>query len=60
MFEGWPPGVLREGVTLDRALDSYAIVCSIQTFDIATEERGWSADDVERWWVKTLTELLLA
>ena len=51
---------LRDGMTLDRALDVYAMVCSIQTFDVATRERGWSVDEVEQWWVETLTDLLLA
>jgi AcrR family transcriptional regulator len=60
LFASWPAGVLRDGLTLDRALDVYATVCSIQTFDIATQERGWTIDEVEQWWVETLTELLLA
>jgi hypothetical protein len=59
VFAAWPSDVLRDGVTLDRALDVYAMVCSIQAFDIATRERGWSVDQVEQWWVETLTELLL-
>ncbi|KRF46706.1 TetR/AcrR family transcriptional regulator [Terrabacter sp. Soil810] len=59
VFAAWPGDVLRDGVTLDRALDVYAVVCSIQAFDIATRERGWSVDQVEQWWVETLTELLL-
>ena len=50
----------RAGVSVDHALDVYAMVCSIQVFDIATQERGWSADDVERWWLATLTDRLLA
>jgi len=60
LFASWPSEALRDGLTLDRALDVYATVCSIQTFDIATRERGWSVDEVEQWWVATLTELLLA
>ena len=60
LFASWPSVALRDGLTLDRALDVYATVCSIQTFDIATRERGWSVDEVEQWWVATLTELLLA
>lgn len=59
VFAAWPSDVLRDGVTLDRALDVYAMVCSIQAFDIATRERGWSVDQVEQWWVETLTKLLL-
>jgi AcrR family transcriptional regulator len=60
LFASWPAGVLRDGLTLDRALDVYATLCSIQTFDIATQERGWTVDQLEQWWVETLTELLLA
>lgn len=60
VFSTWPAKARRKGLTVDRALDIYAMVCSIQVFDVATQERGWSADDVERWWVETLTDLLLA
>jgi AcrR family transcriptional regulator len=60
VFSTWPASALRPGLTLDRALDVYAMVCSIQTFDVATRERGWSPDEVERWWLATLSELLLA
>jgi len=60
VFSTWPAKARRKGVTVDRALDVYAMVCSIQVFDIATQERGWSADDVERWWLETLTDRLLA
>ena len=56
----WPAEARRKGVTVDRALDVYAMVCSIEIYDIATQERGWSADDVERWWLETLTDRLLA
>lgn len=56
----WPEGTLKPGVTVDRALDVYAVVCSIQTFDIAMLERGWTADEVEQWWVATLPGLILA
>lgn len=60
VFSTWPAKARRKGLTVDRALDIYAMVCSIQVFDVATQERGWSADDVERWWVETLTDRLLA
>lgn len=60
VFSTWPATARRAGVSIDLALDVYAMVCSIQVFDIATQERGWSADDVERWWLETLTDRLLA
>ena len=60
VFSTWPKAAFRPGMTLDRALDVYAMTCSIQTFDVAIQERGWSEDEVERWWLETLTVLLLA
>jgi hypothetical protein len=38
----------------------HAVTISIKAYDIATEERGWAPDRVERWWVETLAEQLLA
>jgi hypothetical protein len=29
----------------------HAVTISIKAYDIATEERGWAPDRVERWWV---------
>ncbi len=43
---------------MDRALDIFAVTVSIQTYDIATRERGWTAGQTEAWWVATLAELL--
>ncbi len=60
VFESWPKKVWRRGVDLQRGLDAYAVVCSMEAFDIATLERGWSPDEVERWWGETLVAGLLA
>jgi TetR/AcrR family transcriptional regulator, regulator of cefoperazone and chloramphenicol sensitivity len=47
-------------MNVNRAIDVSAIVSSIETYDIATVERGWSPDHVERWWLDVLTEQFLA
>ena len=60
VFSAWPAATRRRGVSVQRALDMYAVTVSIQAYDIATEERGWAPDRVERWWVETLVEQLLA
>ena len=33
---------------------------SIQVYDIAVLERGWEPDHLERWWVESLAEQILA
>jgi AcrR family transcriptional regulator len=60
VFEGWPAPTWRPGMTIDRALDVYALQVSIETYDIAIEERGWSPARLQRWWLQTLSEQLLA
>ncbi len=60
VFAGWPAEAWRSGVDVDRAVDVYQIVCSWQTWEIATAERGWSPDRVEEFWAAALIELLLA
>jgi hypothetical protein len=37
----------------------YGITVTLDCFDTATREYGWSPDDVEKWWLSTLVELLL-
>ena len=59
-FSGWPASARRRGVSLQRALDAYAMVVSIQVYDIAVLERGWDPDHLERWWVESLAEQILA
>lgn len=59
VFASWPPGVWRPGVDVERALAVYALLISLESYDTATGEHGWSPDEVERWWHATLVELLL-
>ncbi len=60
VFSTWPASVRRKGVTLQRALDAYAITVSLPVYDIAIQERGWDADRLERWWVDTVADQILA
>jgi AcrR family transcriptional regulator len=57
-FASWPADVWRAGVDVDRALAVFAIVVSLESFDTATRDYGWSPDEVEAWWHGTLVELL--
>jgi AcrR family transcriptional regulator len=59
VFGAWPKKVWRSRVDVDRAVDVYQIVCSFPAWEVATAERGWTPDQVERWWGDTLVELLL-
>jgi len=59
-FSTWPKRVWRKGVDVDRALDVYAVLVNIGTYDEAVAIRGWSADAVETWWRESLTEQLLS
>jgi hypothetical protein len=60
VFSTWPASARRQGVTLQRALDAYAITVSLQAYDIAVHERGWAPDRVERWWIDTVAAQILA
>ena len=59
MFSSWPKSLWRTGVDVDRALAVYAMVASLESYDVAVRERGWAPDQVEAWWHEALTELLL-
>jgi AcrR family transcriptional regulator len=59
IFSSWPAGTLRDGVEPQRAVDIYAAVCSIDAYTELTAGRGWTPDQVERWWVEALTRELL-
>jgi TetR/AcrR family transcriptional regulator, regulator of cefoperazone and chloramphenicol sensitivity len=59
IFSSWPEGTLREGVDVDRARDVYAALSHVDTYLVLTRERGWSPEQVEKWWTATLTELIL-
>lgn len=60
VFSSWPAGVWRAGVDVDQALAVYALLVSLESYDMATGERGWSPERVEQWWTGTLVELLMA
>jgi hypothetical protein len=60
VFESWPAAVWRTGMTVDRVLAVYAMTVSLDAFDLAVHERGWSPDETERWWQPALGELILA
>ena len=59
VFSSWSAKTWRKGIDLDRAIAVYALIVSLDSFDTATREYGWSPDQVESWWHTTLTELLL-
>jgi AcrR family transcriptional regulator len=59
VFAAWPAAVWRKGIDADRAVAVYGITVSLDGFDTATREYGWSPDDVENWWLTALVELLL-
>ena len=60
VFATWPGDTWRAGVDLRAAQDTYALLVSVESYAIATDERGWSGDRVEDWWHDTLVRLLLA
>jgi AcrR family transcriptional regulator len=59
LFASWPAQAWAEGVDVQTALDTYALVVSLEAYDIAVRERGWSPDAVEEWWHRLLAKLLL-
>lgn len=60
IFGSWPSSVWRKGVDLEHALDMTAILCSIEVFQIARNERGWSPERIDDWWFETLRDTLFA
>jgi AcrR family transcriptional regulator len=60
VFASWPRKTWRRGVDLERALAVYAIVVSLDSYVVATAERGWTPDEVQQWWHRALVELLFA
>ncbi|MEU6248200.1 helix-turn-helix domain-containing protein [Glycomyces sp. NPDC047010] len=58
VFASWPAGALRAGV--QRSLDVYAALCSIDVYNTLAEERSWSPDQIETWWAAILPRELLA
>ena len=60
IFAAWPASAYRPGITVGLALDLFAVTVSIQTFDIAARERGWTPEQTEGWWLGTLASSILA
>ena len=60
IFRSWPEGTLREGLDVDRARDIYAALSNVDVYLVLTRERGWTPEQVEQWWIETVTQLLLA
>ncbi len=58
-FSAWPADVWRVGIDVERGVAIYGIVVSLESFVTATRDYGWRPDEVEQWWHRTLTELLL-
>ncbi len=59
VFATWPATIWREGVDMERAVAIYMLLVSVDAYDVATAERGWSPDELARWWHATLVELLM-
>lgn len=59
VFSSWPAEAWLPGVDVDRAVAAYGALVSLESFDTATRDYGWSPDDVESWWYSTLAEQLL-
>jgi AcrR family transcriptional regulator len=59
VFSSWSASAWRTGMDPERAVAVYAMVVSLESFDTATREYRWSADEVEAWWQAILAEQLL-
>jgi AcrR family transcriptional regulator len=56
----WPPSVLRDGVTYDRAADLVWALASDELFHLLVRERGWSVQRFRRWLTEALQRDVLA
>ncbi|MFB9967993.1 TetR/AcrR family transcriptional regulator [Sinosporangium siamense] len=59
VFGSWPAGTLRDGLDVPTAVDIYAGMCNIDVYTTLAVERGWSPDQIERWWSEALARELL-
>lgn len=59
IFRSWPEGTFRDGVDVDRARDIYAATSHVDTYLVLTRERGWTPQQVEDFWIASLSDLLL-
>lgn len=60
VFGSWPEGTLREGYDAESADDVCAALFNVEVYGVLVEERGWSPDRVEAWWLETLETLLMS
>ena len=60
VFSTWPASARRKGVTLQRALDAYAITVSMQVYDIAVRNAGGSRTTWSGGGSTSLAEQILA
>lgn len=59
-FSTWNAGTLRDGMSVEQAVDAYAALCNIDVYRELLDERHWTPDQVQAWWTTTLTLTLLA
>ena len=59
VFSGWSAATFRERVNAKSAADTFAALCNVDVYRVLKDERGWSPDQIERWWHESLVRLLL-
>ncbi|CAN5480132.1 hypothetical protein BH09ACT4_BH09ACT4_20810 [soil metagenome] len=59
VISGWPTGVLRADIDLERGVSVGMVVCSLATFDLLHLDRGWTLDQLEAWVGELLMRELL-
>lgn len=59
IIASWPAGTLGDGLDVDTAVDACAALLNVEVYRLLRDERGWSADRIERWWCDALARLLL-
>ena len=59
-FGSWPSAAWLPGADVDRAVAVYGALVTLESFDTAIRDYGWSPDEVETWWHDTLAGQLLA
>ena len=59
VFANWPARAYRKGQDAETAADTFAALCNIDVYRVLSLERGWSPERIERWWLDSLSRLLL-
>lgn len=60
VFTSWPADVWRPGLDVDGAVAAYGVLVTLEGYDTAVGDYGWTPAQVEAWWHTSLSELLLA